>query len=151
MFLIYKKNGLLFSLGVYILREQNNRGGTNMKMIGDFIQTGDWKGEKHVPVIHMPENAKAGEQFKVKVSIGDAVGHPNTLEHHIVWFKIFFHGEGSKFPVEVANLNFSAHGEDDIFTDPVGEANITTDKPGTIYAISYCNIHGLWEDVIEVK
>lgn len=122
-----------------------------METLGNLIQTGDWKGEKHVPVIHLPEEVKAGEPFDVKVSIGDAIGHPNTLEHHIAWFKVFFHAEGSNFPVEVANSNFAAHGEYDIFTDPVATATIKTDKPGVIYAVSYCNIHGLWGNKADVN
>ncbi|MDW7671926.1 MAG: desulfoferrodoxin family protein, partial [Bacillota bacterium] len=38
-----------------------------MKSFGQFLQTGDWKGEKHVPVIHIPENVRAGEAFELKV------------------------------------------------------------------------------------
>lgn len=117
-----------------------------MKTIGNFLQTGDWKGEKHVPVIHTPKKVKAGETFELKVSIGDAVGHPNTLEHHISWFKVYFHAEGGKFPVELASFNFTAHGENGNFTEPVGFTCVQLDKPGTIYAVSYCNIHGLWEN-----
>ena len=26
-----------------------------------------------------------------------------------------------------------------------------TDKPGTLHALSYCNIHGLWEYTQEIK
>ncbi len=29
-----------------------------MKNIGSFYQSGDWKGEKHVPVINAPDRAK---------------------------------------------------------------------------------------------
>lgn len=121
-----------------------------MKNLVDLIQTGDWKGEKHVPVLHLPEEVKAGEPFDVKVSIGDAIGHPNTLEHHIAWFKVFFHAEGTNFPVEVANFDFAAHGEYDIFTEPIATATMKTDKPGVVYAVSYCNIHGLWGNMAKV-
>ncbi|NMA94686.1 MAG: superoxide reductase [Clostridiales bacterium] len=121
-----------------------------MRIIGDLIQTGDWKGEKHVPVIHLPDKVEAGKEFDVRVSIGDAIGHPNTLEHHIAWFKVFFHAEGNKFPVEVATFNFGAHGEYDTYTEPAGSATIKTDKPGVVYAVSYCNIHGLWGNMAKV-
>ena len=30
-----------------------------MDVFGTLIQTGDWKGEKHVPIIHCPEKVKA--------------------------------------------------------------------------------------------
>ena len=41
-----------------------------MKTLNGLYQSGDWKGEKHVPVIHAPESAKAGEEVEVKVLIG---------------------------------------------------------------------------------
>lgn len=117
-----------------------------MKSLGQLLQTGDWKGEKHVPVIHSPEKVTSGEEFELRVSIGDEIKHPNTLEHHIAWIKVFFHGEGEKFPVEIANFNFPAHGEGNTFTEPVGLSKVKLSKSGTIYALSYCNIHGLWEN-----
>ncbi|OPJ56987.1 class II SORL domain-containing protein [Alkalithermobacter paradoxus] len=117
-----------------------------MKSLGQLLQTGDWKGEKHVPVIHAPEKVKSNEDFDLKVSIGDEIKHPNTLEHHISWIKVFFHPQGDKFPIELANFNFSAHGEGSIFTESVGLSSIKLSKSGTIYALSYCNIHGLWEN-----
>ena len=124
-----------------------------MEGFGTFFQTGDWKGEKHVPVIHVPESVQADEKFDLKVSIGDAIGHPNTFEHYIAWFKVMFHPDGAKFPIELANFNFSAHGEGDNFTEPTGLTSVKLKKSGTVYAISYCNIHGLWinSKKIEVK
>jgi superoxide reductase len=118
--------------------------------LGKLLQTGDWKGEKHVPVIHVPEKVKADEAFELKVSIGDAVKHPNTLEHYIAWFKVFYKEKDGKFPVELATFNFSAHGEAGAFTEPVGAAQVKLNASGTIYAISYCNIHGLWENSVEI-
>lgn len=121
-----------------------------MKSIGNLYQSGDWKGEKHVPVIHAPEKAKKGEYLEVKVLIGEEIAHPNTLEHHIGWIKVYFQNEGSKFPVEVANLDFAAHGELNTFTDAFGVVRFKAEKSGTIYATSYCNIHGLWENSVEL-
>jgi len=121
-----------------------------MANFGDLFQTGDWKGEKHVPVIHCPEKVKAGEAFEIKVSIGDAIPHPNTQEHHIVWIKLYFFGEGSKFPVELARFNFSVHGEDGAFTEPAGLTKAKLSKSGKIYAVSYCNIHGLWQNNVDI-
>ncbi|SKC79387.1 class II SORL domain-containing protein [Maledivibacter halophilus] len=121
-----------------------------MKTLGQFLQTGDWKGEKHVPVIHAPEKVKAGEGFDLKVSIGDEIKHPNTLEHHISWFKVFFHPENAKFPVEIGDFKFTAHGEGEVLDEPVALTNVKLNKSGTIYAVSYCNIHGLWENSKEI-
>lgn len=117
-----------------------------MKSIANFLQTGDWKGEKHVPVIHVADTVKAGEVFELKISIGDEIKHPNTLEHHISWFKVFFHPEGGKFPIEISNFKFTAHGESDIYDEPVMATSVKLNKSGTIHVLSYCNIHGLWEN-----
>lgn len=122
-----------------------------MESIGKMYQSGDWKGEKHVPVIHAPETVKSGEDVDVKVVIGEEIPHPNEFEHHIVWIKLYFKPEGGKFPVEIATYNQSAHGEADLFTRAKVEATFTTEKSGTLYATSYCNIHGLWENSQEIK
>ncbi|AIS52727.1 putative superoxide reductase [Thermoanaerobacter kivui] len=121
-----------------------------MKSFGSLYQSGDWKGEKHVPVIHLPEKVKKGEVIELKVNVGEEIPHPNTLEHHIAWIKICFHGEGDKFPVEIGNYNFTAHGEYGVFTEPYIIVKFKAGKSGTIYTASYCNIHGLWENSKEV-
>ncbi|MFZ7104823.1 MAG: class II SORL domain-containing protein [Peptococcaceae bacterium] len=117
-----------------------------MKSFAELMQSGDWKGEKHVPVLQCPEKISANEFFELKVLIGEAIPHPNTLEHHISWIKVFFLAEGKKFPVELATFNFAAHGEGDIYDEPSGAAKIKLPASGTLLAMSYCNIHGLWEN-----
>ena len=121
-----------------------------MKSIGDLYQSGDWQGEKHVPVIHAPESVKKDEIIDIKVLIGEAVPHPNTFEHYISWIKVYFQPEGNKFPVEVANVNFTAHGEFGTYTDCSASLKFKAEKSGTIYATSYCNVHGLWENSQEL-
>ena len=111
---------------------------------GDLIQTADWKKEKHAPVIECPDTVAAGEVFKVKVSVGKEIPHPNTAEHHISWITLYFQPEGDKFPYQVARFEFTGHGEGTVFTTPLGSVSLTVDKPGTLRAISFCNIHGLW-------
>lgn len=122
-----------------------------MQSLGQFLQTGDFKNEKHVPVIHLPEKIREGGEIEIKVSIGDDIKHPNTLDHHIVWIKLYYFSEEGKFPVEIADFNFSSHGEGGVFTEPVGLTHVILHKPGFIYAMAYCNIHGLWEHREEVK
>jgi superoxide reductase len=65
--------------------------------LGDRIQEADWKKEKHVPVIEVPDQVKVDEVFEVKVSLGKEIAHPNTTEHHISWISLYFHPEGEKF------------------------------------------------------
>ena len=120
-----------------------------MPSLSTTIKSADWKTEKHAPVIEVPEGVKAGEEFKVKVSLGKAVAHPNTIEHHIAWISVFFQPEGAPVPFQVGHFEFTGHGP--VFTAPSAKVAITTDKPGTIHALSFCNIHGAWESSAEVK
>lgn len=114
--------------------------------LGTMYQSGDWKGEKHVPVIHAPETAKIGEEIEVKVLVGEEIPHPNTLEHYIAWIKVYFKAEAGKFPVEIGTFTFAAHGESELFTSPFAVIKFKVPASGSIIATSYCNIHGLWEN-----
>ena len=122
-----------------------------MKSISNLYQSGDWKGEKHVPVIHAPEMVTKGNLVDVKVLVGEEIAHPNTFEHYISWIKVYFQPEGHKFPIEVGNVSFTAHGESGLLTPPSVSLSFNTETSGTIYATSYCNIHGLWENSVELK
>jgi superoxide reductase len=125
--------------------------------LGDNIQSADWKSEKHVPVIECPDEVTAGESFDVAVSVGKEIAHPNTTEHHIRWIDVYFKPEGDKFIYQVAHLGFTAHGESvkganqgPVYTHPVASCSMTVEGPGTLVALSLCNIHGLWEGSKEI-
>ena len=122
-----------------------------MSLLAQLIKTGDWKGEKHVPAIIAPQSVKKGEAAKVKVCVGQEIAHPNTLEHHISWIKLLFVPSEGKLPVELANSEFIANGELEIFTSPSIEVDVKLPKSGTLVALSYCNIHGLWESSVEIN
>ena len=116
------------------------------KGLSQTIQSGDWKGEKHVPIIHAPAKARKTQKIEIRVSVGDSVKHPNTFEHHIAWIKLFFQPEKTPFPIEIADFRFPAHGENGLFSVPVGVTELWLQESGTVYALSFCNIHGLWEN-----
>jgi superoxide reductase len=126
--------------------------------IGDRIQSADWKKEKHVPAIDCPDEVKAGEPFEVTVGLGKEIAHPNTTEHHISWISLYFHPEGDKFTYDVGCFNFNAHGasvagpnQGPVYTHHIVTTTIKIDRPGTLYAVAMCNIHGLWEDSKEIS
>jgi superoxide reductase len=128
-----------------------------MNKFGEVFQSADWKTEKHVPVIDCPESVKGGEKFRISVSVGKEVSHPNTTEHHIRWMQVFFQPKGEKFTYQLANCEFTAHGEavdganhGPAYTDHTVSISVILTKPGTIYALSFCNIHGLWENSREI-
>jgi len=127
-----------------------------MKKFDELLQRADWKSEKHVPVIEILEK---GEKVKVKVSVGKEIPHPNKTEHHIAWIEVYFQPEGSKFPYMVGKIDFTAHGasvegpdSSAVYTEPSATLSFKTGKSGTLYASSYCNIHGLWvnEEALDI-
>ncbi len=120
--------------------------------ISEKIQEADWQKEKHVPVIDCPDKVKADEFVKVTVSLGKAVAHPNTTEHHIRWIQCFFSPDDDKYIYELGRFEFNAHGEavaganqGPVYTNHEATFSFKTNKPGTLHAVALCNIHGLWE------
>ena len=92
--------------------------------VHDYIKSGDFATEKHVPVIETVDTVKAGETFHVTLSVGKDIAHPNTVEHHIEWIKLYFVAEGT--------------------------LAVSLKKSGKLIAVSYCNLHGLWESEKEI-
>ncbi len=129
-----------------------------MTKMNGIYQSDDWKTEKHVPVIEIKGDVEKGEEIKVMASVGKEIAHPNTTEHHIEWIELYFHPEGEKFPYELGRFEFRSHGASGqgpdtstVYTEPKIKAVFKTEKPGTIIATSYCNIHGLWTNEKELK
>jgi superoxide reductase len=120
-------------------------------MLSDYVKSADWKSEKHVPVIECDDSVAADCCTKITVSVGKEIAHPNTSAHHITWIALHYVPEGSQASIEIARCEFSAHaasteGPD---TGPAKTCSFVTvcaslKKSGTLYATSYCNIHGLW-------
>jgi len=129
-----------------------------MSTIGEQYQTADWKAEKHVPVIECAATVKKGENFPIKVAVGKEIAHPNTTAHHINWISVYFKPEGDKFTYQVGHFEFTAHGESaegadksTVYTNHEVSLSMKTEKPGTLFATSLCNIHGLWQSSMEIK
>ena len=128
-----------------------------MASIKDLLQTADYKSEKHVPLIEAQDKVKKGEWFEVTVNVGKEIPHPNTTEHHISWLELYFLPQGEKFPQQLGRFECSSHGASvqgpntsTVYTQPSLTCAFKTDKPGTLLAESFCNIHGLWESSKEL-
>jgi len=129
-----------------------------MASVKELFKSADWKAEKHVPAIDAPDSAVAGSELEITVTVGKEIAHPNTTEHFIAWIDVYFQPEGSKFPYQLARTEFAAHGASaegpntsTVYALPSVKIKVKTEKPGTIFATSYCNIHGLWESSKELK
>ncbi len=100
--------------------------------------------EKHVPFLekktgHGPEQANV-----IHVVVGKETPHPNTAEHHISWVELY----GIKSDGQTVNLGRAAFAP--TFTDP----NVTFHVPSvdqfkSFCAVSYCNVHGVWQNCID--
>ena len=124
----------------------------------ELFQTADWKSEKHVPVIDAENSVKKGDLLKVTVTVGKELPHPNTTEHFIAWLAVYFHPKGEKFPYQIAKFDLASHGASvqgpntsTVYTASEATCSFKTDKPGIIFAASYCNIHGLWQSSKELN
>ncbi len=129
-----------------------------MAELKELFQTADWKSEKHVPVIEALDTIRKGDLLNITVTVGKEIPHPNTTEHHIAWVAIFFLPKGEKFPCQIAKIDYYSHGastqgpnNSTVYTQPVVTCSFKTEKPGTIMASAYCNIHGLWESAKELS
>jgi superoxide reductase len=118
-----------------------------MARFGDVIIPREEEGkEKHVPHIEVPSKVKAGEPFQITVTVGKEVAHPNTLEHHIEWIQVYAKYEGARPVAHLGSFSFGP-----TFAEPKVTFNAMIEKNSTIYALEYCNIHGVWDNSAEVE
>jgi superoxide reductase len=132
--------------------------GEKMGEIGNLFQEADWKVEKHVPVITLPDRVKKDELVEINVCVGKVIPHPNTTEHHISWIELYFLPSNGKFPYSIGRFAFSAHGASiqgpntsSVYTQPEVVCTLRSGMTGSVLATSYCNIHGLWTSSAELK
>ena len=118
-----------------------------MARLGDVIIPPEKEGkEKHVPHLEAPDKVKKGERFEVKVHVGKETPHPNLLEHHIEWVKLFAKEDGPKPVVHVASAEFGP-----TYGEPITTFTVILQKTSDLIAIEQCNIHGLWENSVKVE
>jgi len=111
----------------------------------DILKTGESEGkEKHVPVIEIGKGKGEGEADIVHVVVGKEIPHPNTVEHYIAWIELF----GVKMDGQVINLGQAAFAPS--YTSPNIRFQVPVAEFKAFCALAYCNIHGLWENCLEV-
>ncbi len=102
--------------------------------------------DRHSPFVHCDTTAKKGEQFKVKVKMGNEYVHPDDFDHFIkyvqLWDGDLMLGEAHFVPGVLGNK--PGHVEIDFYIVPT--------KNMKLHAMSLCTKHGLWEsDVTNVE
>ncbi|MFQ5910397.1 MAG: class II SORL domain-containing protein [Thermoplasmata archaeon] len=122
-----------------------------MKKIGDLVYTKEAEEdstlkEKHTPAIEAPGSARADKAFQMTVIVGKEVPHPNLVEHHIKWIRVFVEEEGrSHNPIHVGTYDMGP-----TYAEPRVTFPLKLKKSSTVYALGYCNIHGIWESSVDI-
>ncbi|MFH1327261.1 MAG: class II SORL domain-containing protein [Candidatus Bathyarchaeota archaeon] len=122
-----------------------------MNTLGNLIYTPETasgeaigKVESHTPRIVAPDVVKVDQPSEVKVTVGP---HPNTLEHSIRRIEVYFYEDERSFnPIVLTAMCLTP-----AYSEPSIVLTTRLKKSGTIYAIGYCNLHGLWEGRKEIK
>jgi superoxide reductase len=127
------------------ISKETIKGGEMMKPFGDLIYTPDsaegealGKVESHSPKIEAPDSVGADKTFEVRVTVGP---HPNTVEHSIRQIDLFVAEDERAFnPIFLTTVRLTP-----VYSEPDIKINLKLKKSSTLYAIEYCNLHGLWE------
>lgn len=87
---------------------------------------------RHVPVLRLPEVARAGRPFDLVVQIG-VEPHVMTDAHRIEWIEIAI----DESRVLVADLGPR-------IAYPIVRTSLVLDAPSVLTARAFCNQHGVW-------
>ncbi len=110
----------------------------------DFLKKQDTEGkEKHVPGITVVECSACGE-LTVTVQVGKDVMHPSTPEHYIRFINLFGRTREGK---TVLIANFNLEGQNSM---PRVKVSVKRKTYSELLAVIYCNLHGLWENSLNV-
>ncbi|MBE0616958.1 MAG: class II SORL domain-containing protein, partial [Proteobacteria bacterium] len=88
---------------------------------------------KHAPVIRVPERIEVGKAFAVEVQVGEVL-HPMSQGHYIHHLELLAGNEPAGWVAFFPTLN-----------EPRATFHLLLDRPATLVAREYCNLHGLWE------
>ena len=112
---------------------------------GEILKDKEAEGkEKHVPVIEIDKGRGREGVDIVRVVVGKDVPHPNTVEHHIEWIELY----GVKKDGQVVNIGRAAFAP--TYTNPNVRFQVPVGEFKSFCALAYCNIHGVWENCIEI-
>ncbi|MCW7071332.1 MAG: desulfoferrodoxin family protein [Methanophagales archaeon] len=115
---------------------------------GDLLKGVEAEGkEKHVPQIEVGKGRGREGVEVVRVVVGKEVPHPNTAEHHIAWVELF--GVKKEVEEQVVSLGRAAFGAG--YTNPNARFQVPVAEFKAFCALAYCNVHGLWENCVELE
>jgi superoxide reductase len=111
---------------------------------GDFLKGADREGkEKHVPHIAVKECSECGGKM-VDIIVGKETPHPNTVEHHIASIQLYGLKDGGQL-VHILSADLGP-----VVANPCAHVCINKEGLKSLIALEYCNIHGVWENSIDL-
>ncbi|MEA2075526.1 MAG: class II SORL domain-containing protein [Euryarchaeota archaeon] len=113
---------------------------------GELLKGAEAEGkEKHVPIIEIDKGRGREDVDIVRVIVGKDVPHPNTVEHHIAWIELY----GVKEEGQVVHLGRADFAPS--YTNPNARFQVPVEDFKAFCALAYCNVHGVWQNCIEVE
>jgi len=113
-------------------------------LFGEVLKTAESEGkEKHVPVIEV-EKGEGGAGI-VHVVVGKETPHPNTVEHHIAWVELYGIKQDSGQVIALGRVELAPS-----YTSPNIKFLVSVEQFKAFCAVSYCNIHGVWQNCLDV-
>jgi superoxide reductase len=100
--------------------------------------------EKHIPSIELMKGQGKGGKDLVEVVVGREAPHPNTPEHYIVWIQLF----GVLKDGHILDLGRAVFKPG--IDKPVYSVEIDGSQFNHLFSFSYCNLHGVWEQHMEI-
>ncbi len=94
---------------------------------------------KHSPKITVEGPVKAGEPAKVTVAVGRAM-HPMEAKHHINWIELYAGDQ------RIARVDLVPE-----VSKPVVTFMVVLSGATTLRALEECNLHGVWEEDLDVS
>ena len=125
------------SWGYYDYETSSEEGGKKIQRIKDPANLTPAE-MKHSPKITVDGPVKAGEPAKVTVAIGRAM-HPMEAKHHINWIELYAGDQ------KIARVELVPE-----VSKPVVTIMVVLSGPTTLRALEECNLHGVWEETLEV-
>ena len=117
----------------------------------DFLKlihnSNDENYEKHLPIIKLQKNHVDSTKNIIKVIVGENIKHPNIIEHSIKWIELYIITKDQKIKY-IGKQDFEPS-----YCYPEARFKIEQEilnEINKIVAISYCNLHGLWINSLDV-
>ena len=115
------------------------------------LKTMERNTDSHTPVIECPDKVEAGKIFRIKLSLGNGTGHPDTTEHHICRVSLYYSDSDGKTVRQLAGVEYDSHSPE---RDALSRYETTIDakisESGVLHAMAYCNVHGLAEAIRQI-